>query len=96
MAKARIDMGPTTALAFEALTTRRDSLIVARHTLREIAASPVLEGAESFLHGARQLALIFGRDPREFLDRVPCHPERRAWMQSQRYLERTPDVPGPT
>jgi hypothetical protein len=95
LAKARVDVGPTTALAFDVLTGRRDSLIAARHTLREIAASPTLEGVESFLHGARQLALPFGRDIRDFLEGLPGYDERREYIESENYLQRSPQVPGP-
>lgn len=91
---ARVDVAPTTSLALEVMTSRKDSLIAARHTLREIAIDATIEGTEEFLHGARQLALPFGWDVLALLDRLPDIVGRRRYMEEQGYLERKPNVPG--
>jgi hypothetical protein len=94
LADARVDITPTTSLAFEVMTARKDSLIAARHTLREIADDETIEGIEEFLHGARQLALPFGGDVLALLDRLPDIVGRRDHMKELGYLQRKPNVPG--
>jgi hypothetical protein len=94
LADARVDITPTTSLALEVMTARKDSLIAARHTLREIAADATIEGIEEFLHGARQLALPLGGNVLALLDQLPDIAGRRRHMEELRYLQRKPNVPG--